>query len=158
MALRPSSRVSVGGVVTDALTRKAIRRVEKQLGFKLTFTQGSFRPASKASGTTHTGAGALDVDTSPGGVQWPKKKINHVARVMRDNGFAAWPRDSRDGMPNHIHAELLDNPGLSSGARWQQQEYDAGRNGLSNRKRDRYTYRPRPVKMTWLRGLRPRKV
>lgn len=161
-SLRPSRRrVSVGApggtVVTDALTRKAIREAERRLGFKLHFTQGSFRPRTPYSGTTHTGAGSLDVDTSPDGKWWGRRKTNHVAGVLRRVGFAAWPRDERDGMGRHIHAERI-GPGLSTSAQWQVDEYDAGRSGLSSGKRDRYTYRPRPVRMTWLRGLRPRKT
>lgn len=147
MALLPTSRVTYGGVVMDAHTRRAVKKLEKAIGFKLSFSQGCFRPRTKWSGTTHMGAGTIDVKTAG----WPEAKINFVNEKARDIGFASYPRDHRDGFDPHMHLVLIGCKGLSASAAWQVREYDAGRNALTNGRRDRYTYRPKPrVRFSWL--------
>lgn len=147
MALLPTSRVNFRGVTVDARTRAAVLWAEKQLGFVLNFSQGSFRPQTSYSGTTHCGAGALDIRV--GGMS--AKTIQRLVRTLRDAGFAAWSRDSRDGFPPHVHVILLDCAQVSSGGKWQCYEYDRGRDGLSSQKADRDQYRPNPkVKFSWV--------
>jgi hypothetical protein len=147
MALLPTAKVSFRGVTVDARTRAAVLWAEKQLGFELEFSQGSFRPYTSYSGSTHTGPGALDARVNG----FSSEKITRIVKVLRNAGFAAWSRDSRDGFAPHIHMILLDCSGLPSGARWQVYEYDRGRSGLTNGKPDRIAYRPAPkVKFSWL--------
>ena len=133
----------VRGIVVDVHTARALKWAQARAGVKFDYAQGSYHHGT-VSGSTHDGAGAVDVRV----VGWGPSTITKVVRALRDAGFAAWARDSRDGFAPHIHAVLIGLKGLSSGAAWQVAEYDRGRNGLSNQKLDRDLYRPKP-KVKW---------
>ena len=133
----------VRGIVVDVHTARALKWAQARAGVKFDYAQGSYHHGS-VSGSTHDGAGAVDVRV----VGWGQKTIDKVVKALRDAGFAAWARDRRDGFDPHIHAILIGLKGLSSGAAWQVAEYDRGRNGLTNRAVDRDPYRPKP-KVKW---------
>lgn len=106
-------------------------------------TQGSWSTSNPSSGSTHAGGGAADlrVWNLPA---WAQADLCRAVVVeLRKRNGCAWYRDqAHGGFDPHIHVIVRDEPGLSSGARWQVSEYDAGRNGLSNGGPD---YHPRPA-------------
>lgn len=111
-------------------------------------SQGGYKAGqgASASGSTHDQGDVFDlrVWSLPAGTVEPL-----VVELRRRNG-CAWLRDPAHGWTStgpHIHCVLRDSDdGLSSGARWQVQQYDAGRNGLSGLGRD---YHPRPPQRHW---------
>jgi hypothetical protein len=110
----------------------------------LVVTQGAYKAGggAAASGSTHDAGGAADLRTwnLPGSAQ--ADLCRAVVVELRRRGGCAWYRDqAHGGMDPHIHVILRDEPGLSSGAASQVRDYDAGRNGLSNKGPD---YHPRP--------------
>ena len=101
-------------------------------------SQGSYSPGVN-SGSTHLGGGAADLRT------WnlTGTERDNLIYELRKRGGIAWYRDAaHGGFEPHVHVVVRDEPGLSSGAQWQVDEYDAGRNGLGNGGRD---YHPRPA-------------
>ena len=111
-------------------------------------SQGGYKrgTGASASGSTHDVGDVFDlrVWNLPAGTVEPL-----VVELRRRNG-CAWLRSPAHGWTStgpHIHCVLRDSDdGLSSGARWQVQQYDAGRNGLSGLGRD---YHPRPTQTHW---------
>lgn len=104
----------------------------------LVVTQGSWS-AGSLSGSTHLGGGAFDLRT------WNlhSGKVEPLVVELRRRNVCAWLRDRQHGgFDPHVHGIVRDEPGLSSGARWQVAEYDAGHDGLSRRGRD---YHDRPT-------------
>lgn len=149
MALLPSSKTWFGGVQTDAHTAKALKWVEGQTGLKIACSQGSWSTSVSASGNTHAGAGVVDIRVG----NWSNTQRAKVVRALRDAGFAAWLRGPDQGFPYHIHAVRLSCPSASAAARWQAAEYDLGKDGLSRRRTDSNSYRPKPkVKFSFLRN------
>lgn len=119
------------------------------LAGRLEVSQGSYKNGSgaSASGSTHDGAGAADLRV----VNLPSSaRANLCERLvteLRRRGGCAWYRDeAHGGMSPHIHVILRDEGPLSSGAAQQVRDYDAGRNGLSNKGAD---YHPRPKQETY---------
>ncbi|MBL8935887.1 MAG: peptidoglycan-binding protein [Archangium sp.] len=132
-------RVNFRGVTVNVRTQQMLLRAEKYakaMGVKVPFglAQGSYNPGGVTqSGGTHDRGGALDIrtrDHSPGGVVL-------MVKALRQAGFAAWSRDSRDGFSPHIHAVAIGDRQLSAAAANQVQSYFAGRNGLRNNAPDR---------------------
>lgn len=160
MALLPKAtdKVSWRGVSTDRRTASALNAAEKEWRrrtrnktLSLSPSQGSWSGSVAASGSTHLGAGVVDLRT--GG--YTQTQIRALIHTLRDYGFAAWYRTSADGFAPHIHLVALPvkgkSMGLSPAALWQTVAYDAGRNGLSGNGYDRDSYRPRPrVRWSWL--------
>ena len=109
--------------------------------FKRWVSQGSWN-AGNLSGTTHLGGGAFDLRTwnlTAGEVE----RLVHELRIRC--GGPVWVRDDEHGgFDPHIHGICRDEPDLSTGARWQVGEYDAGRNGLSGDSSGP-DYHPRPA-------------
>lgn len=111
----------------------------------LVVTQGSWHKGT-LSGTTHNGGGAFDLRV------WnlPQDKLEPLVVALRTRGVCAWKRDkAHGGFDPHIHGIDRFEAELSSGARWQVAEYDAGRDGLSSGGRD---YHPRPEQTEWQYG------
>ena len=101
-------------------------------------SQGSWS-AGSLSGSTHLGGGAFDLRTWT----FPADRIEPLVVELRRRNVCAWFRDqAHGGFQPHVHGIVRDEPGLSSGARWQCSEYDAGRDGLNRRGPD---YHPRPT-------------
>ena len=125
---KPYDRTTYDGKTVDWLTRAALEKAAKMLGYTdgLTITQGSFNAGGvAASAGTHDGGGVVDLSDFE-----HERKVRALRRV----GFAAWYRPAIAGLwPAHIHAVLVGNRKLSAGARNQVAEYLAGRNGLADR-------------------------
>lgn len=111
----------------------------------LTVTQGSYKAGggAAASGSTHDAAGAADLRTRDLPASARANLCERLVVELRKRGGCAWYRDeAHGGMSAHIHVILRDESPLSSGAATQVRDYDAGRNGLSNKGPD---YHPRPA-------------
>lgn len=124
-------RIEFRGKTLDRRTAALILVAEKRLGFKLTITQGSYNTSVSASGGTHDGGGAVDFAPVGG-------DIKQIVRVLRRLGAAAWFRPElwRDGKRiwgAHIHMVMIGHRTASPAAKWQVEEYRAGRNGLASR-------------------------
>lgn len=124
------------GIVTDKRTAAMLAEAERLFGRPLYYAQGSYRHGmTAASGSTHDGGGAVDVRTVPLGAD--RKAKMRLVKILRRVGFAAWFREATPGVwGEHIHAIAIGCPDLSSGARWQVEEYRAGRDGLNGRRPD----------------------
>lgn len=122
------------GIVTDARTAAMLEEAARRAGLRLSYSQGSYRPQTPYSGTTHVGGGTVDVRTVP----IPKRADKmRLLRALRLVGFAAWYREATPGLwGEHIHAVAIACPDLSSSARWQTNEYRAGRDGLTGARPD----------------------
>lgn len=117
------------GKTVDWLTKAALLKAERILGYPLSITQGSYNAGKvSASAGTHDGGGVVDLRAW----DWQSK-----VRALRLSGFVAWHRNPSEGpWPEHIHAVLMDNRKLSAGARTQIAEYHRGENGLANHHAD----------------------
>lgn len=113
----------------------------------ITIAQGSWSGGVAASGSTHKGGGAVDISL--------RDVPDHLEEMLivelrRRCGGPAWIRTPAQGFPKHLHMIVRDEDGLSSGARWQVKEYDAGRDGLSGKGSHKdYHPRPRWVPYVW---------
>lgn len=142
------TRVLFDGDVVNARTRDALlyaqalwrKRMKHRKSIRL--AKGSYQQASRTSGTTHNGGGAVDVRTK--GVGLTDAEILVLSQALKDAGFAAWIRDDRDGFDPHIHALACSDAQMSASAKRQVAEYDLGRNGLTSNLRDRNPYRVKP--------------
>lgn len=120
-----------GGITTDARTAAMLAEAARRFGKPLSFSQGSYRPVTSYSGSTHAGGGAVDVRTVPLRNRAEKMRLLRALRLV---GFAAWYREPIPGLwGEHIHAIAIAGPDLSRSAQWQVSEYRAGRDGLSGR-------------------------
>lgn len=142
---KPYDRTTYDGNTVDWLTRLALEATATRLGYDLTVTQGSYNAGGvKASAGTHDGGGVVDLAPYD-----HERKV----RVLRFIGFAAWHRPAIAGLwPEHIHAVLMGNAKLSSGARNQVTEYLAGRNGLADRGPDTGPRQYVNRRFTWRTG------
>jgi hypothetical protein len=126
---KPYDLTTYDGNRVDELTKAALEATAKRLGYDLTITQGSYNAGGvAASAGTHDGGGVVDL------AAW-----DHARKVLelRRTGFAAWYRPAIPGLwPAHIHAVLIGNAKLSSGAKAQVAEYLAGYDGLKGNGRD----------------------
>jgi hypothetical protein len=129
----PYARTTHDGKTVDWLTKMALRKAERILGYNLSVTQGSYNgTAVKASAGTHAGGGVVDL---------PEWDWQSKVRALRRAGFVAYfrPKLVRDGRViwnGHIHAVLEANKRLSRGARNQVAEYHLGGDGLVGTNRD----------------------
>lgn len=113
------------GKLVNNRTAAMIMQAEAILGRKFHITQGSFSNSVKASGTTHSGGGAIDTN-GPGG--WSR-----AVAALRQVGFAAWHRSPSQGpWGHHIHAIAMGDPTASSSAKRQVRDYLAGGDGLGS--------------------------
>jgi hypothetical protein len=131
-------------------TENHIRKEHPRWDFRFQVPQGSWRPQTSYSGTSHTGASVVDLQYAGfyGEVGFSTKaqkdKAKYVLRKLREVGHqAAWLRGKADGMINHYHVCDLDRKGMSdTSAQFQVPEYRRGNNGLDTGVKDRYPYRP----------------
>jgi hypothetical protein len=150
MSEGPYTRVTFDGKTINARTRDALlyaQQLWRERGrhtLTIRLAQGSYRKgnAAAASGTTHDGGGVVDIRTSGVGLTTQQRK--DLVRSLKDAGFAAWNRDTRDGMSPHVHAIAIADREMSASAGRQVQSYDRGRNGLNGDGKDRGTYRACP--------------
>jgi hypothetical protein len=126
------------GRLMDNATVAACMKAEHKLGYELTILQGIGN--ASASAGTHKGR-AVDL------AWWDQA---HKLIVMRDIGFAYWPREELVGTwPAHGHGILVfesrgNTKGLSDEAYAQIGKYDRGEDGLAGHGDDPNNYRPDP--------------
>lgn len=147
----PTTRQTRGGQTLTAELWAVLETAYAAAGLDpalyLVVTQGSYKAGggAAASGSTHDAGGAADLRV------WnlpSSARVNLCEQLvveLRRRGCCAWYRDeapSRGGMDPHIHVIYRYATDLSSGAVQQRNDYDAGRNGLSNKGND---YHPRPA-------------
>lgn len=117
-----------------------------RLGFQPTIVQGAWMGGEGAAQSAgyHDQGGCLDLRT------WnlTQNQVAAVIRECRALGAPAWARDKRHGMDPHIHLVVGGDEPMSFGARWQIEEYAAGRDGLASRGSD-YHPRPSPLVTTY---------
>lgn len=118
------------------MTKAALQKAERILGYELSVTQGSYQALDgkgndvEQSAGTHDRGGVVDLKSW----DWPAK-----VRALRLSGFVAHYRDPSEGpWPAHIHAVLECNDRLAPSARRQVEAYHVGRNGLANNGPDRH--------------------
>lgn len=128
----PYDKTTHDGKTVDWLTKAALLKAERLLGYSLSITQGSYNPGGVgASAGTHDGGGVVDLKA------WDS--LNKT-KALRLSGFWAWPRDPSEGpWPAHIHAVLDHNRKLSPAAFNQVLAGRNGRNGLANNEPDRWS-------------------
>lgn len=127
------------GVKITARMRAMLRWAEAEFqkkypGVSIIATQGSWSNGS-LSGGTHSGAGAVDLRSW----HYTDAQRNYLLRCLKRAGFAVWFRpynwDGNEG-GEHLHALDKVKTGMDSGARWQVDQYKAGRSGLRSNLRD----------------------
>ena len=136
----PYELVEWRGVSLDRRTVAQLEWAEQRSGVKVLPSQGSNRPATSYSGSTHSGrSGAVDVRVShltPG----QRRRLVHA---LKDAGMACWYRPPSTAWGPHVHALSIGSRYLSDSAKWQVAAYLERRSGLVSNGADR-TYRPDP--------------
>jgi hypothetical protein len=130
-------RVEYKGYTFNRRTVAALETAQAKLKDDPDWTvyQGSYNTGVSASAGTHDGGGAVDL--SP--YNWEKR-----VRALRAVGFAAWHRPALPGVwGEHIHAILVGDREMSSGANAQVVDYLNFRNGLADHAVDN-TWHPNP--------------
>lgn len=139
MGVHAYDHVMFRGVLVNRRTKRMVEWVEADCGITVLISQGSYRPPSSYSGSTHTGGGSIDVRCS----HLTDRQRRRLVHSLKDCGFAAWFRRANGVWGPHIHCVALDDKEASYSARWQMGEYLAGRSGLVSGGADS-TYRPKP--------------
>ena len=99
------------GVETDTRTADQLTEAARIVGpdIQLTPTQGSWRPTSKYSASTHSGAGAVDLSV----IGLDRAQEERLIIALNAVGIVAWIREAIAGLwPRHCHL-------LSIPAGWQ---------------------------------------
>jgi hypothetical protein len=133
-------------------TENAIRKEHPRWDFRFSVPQGSWRPQTSYSGTSHTGAGVVDLQYAGFYGEYgfntraEKEKAKYVLRMLREVGRqAALLRGEADDMVNHYHVMDLDTTGMSYTSKtFQVPQYKLGYNALDAGVKDRYPYRRSP--------------
>lgn len=123
------------------------KMTDKRYGLLLHCYQGSWMPRTDWSGSTHMGAGVADLYVY-GMSTMHNDRLQEITRLLRREGRqAAFLRGPPDNMPWHWHTVDLDTHGMDTEwATTQVSEYRKGNNGLDYGLRDRYPYRPSPIR------------
>lgn len=120
----PRTLTRYKGKTFTRLFAATLRAAEQMAGVGFNISQGSFRPRTSYSGTSHQGD-AVDI-LGP--------ITNGVIRALRANGVAAWDRTGKGNWAPHIHGVPLPGRGYAAGsAIWQAQDYLRGGDGLGGR-------------------------
>ncbi|MCU0297282.1 MAG: hypothetical protein MUF33_02040 [Candidatus Nanopelagicales bacterium] len=126
---------------------KKIRR--RYWGFRFQMPQGSWKPVTSWSGTTHTDAGVCDLWYEGIGFRTrrQKRKYQFVLTVLKNVGRqAAFGRGPWDDMVLHFHVIDLDPEHMDSNAIWQAGQYRVRDNGLNVGVPDKFPWRPDPIR------------
>ena len=155
-------RVGWEGVQITRRQRQATKHVSgltvRRFNLALHPYQGSWRPRTDYSGTSHMGAGAEDLYVyGMSTMRWDD--LAEITRLLRREGRqAAFLRGPHTNMPWHWHVLDLEtdrmdprdgDPTPESGARWQVGQYRAPGgpfDGLTTGVKDCVKYRPSPVR------------
>jgi hypothetical protein len=143
-------RVTYEGKLMTRRQRQAIKHVskisEERYNLAIHCYQGSWRPYTSYSGTTHTDAGVVDLYVY-GMSTMDKDKLHSITRLLRREGCqAAFLRGPFVDMPWHWHVNDLDTTHMDFNAQWQVSEYRKGNDGLVAGRNDPFPYRPKPIK------------
>jgi hypothetical protein len=123
-----------GGTFTERFVN-TLKAAEMRAHAGFSIFQGGWRPATRASGTSHRGDA---VDLAP--------ITAAVVHALRLSGVAAWRRGPRQGFTPHIHGVPLPGFGWAGGSGiWQAQNYLAGGDGLGGRDYEARVPRPTAV-------------
>ena len=155
-------RVYLDGKQITRRQRQAIWHTSKftvnRFNLALHAYQGSWRPYTSYSGSSHTGAGAVDLYVyGMSSMKWDD--LAEITRLLRREGRqAAYLRGPHTDMPWHWHVLDLEtdrmdprdgDPTPESGARWQVGQYRAKGgpfDGLVTGRKDSVIYRPNPLR------------
>lgn len=133
-------------IIMTRRMKAAFDAVVARAGISPVIVQGAFMASvagggAAASAGYHDLAGCIDTRT------WNLTADQQAAllKVARSVGWAVWKRDRvHGGMDEHMHWVLLDEPNMTAGAAWQENEYRAGRDGLAGQGSD-YHWRPEVI-------------
>jgi hypothetical protein len=155
-------RVLLKGKPATARQKQAILAAERYIqehypNFEFLNFQGSWQPQTDYSGSSHTGAGVVDLEYAGIGYTTPdqKEKYRFVLRALRDVGKqAAFGRgpwnaqiDGTGAMPLHFHTCDLDTTGAAQTVvTFQVPEYRLGNDGLYAGHKDVFPFRPDPIR------------
>jgi len=128
----------------------------RKVGVTPTIVQGAYMRrvggGADQSAGTHDQGGCIDTRT------WDitRRQRRRLIRAGRSVGWAVWFRNERHGgFDEHCHWVLLGDTDATDDAKWQMNEYRAGRDGLATRGRD-YHWRPRQIPLfgyaAWLKS------
>lgn len=118
------------GAKFDPRTRDMLVELAARVPMYLQPTQGSYNTSVQASGGTHAGGGAVDLDVDG----WSDQEIDLCVLQGRIVGFSMWHRQTWQGpWIEHIHGVANGCPDLSPAAAAQVVDYRNGRNGLKNK-------------------------
>lgn len=140
-------RVLFHGKQVTRRQRAALREVEKDLGREFIVWQGSWRPMTDYSGSTHTGSGVVDLGLPGMGDNDETRAVTRrLRRVGKQAAFLRGP-EPFGGFSWHWHVVDLDPWGEAASAVWQAQQYQAGLEGISSTQNgpDPVPYRPDPI-------------
>ena len=129
--------------VVDAVADFEVRRSIIRNVFQGGYNGGAGKV--RASAGTHDGGGVIDHEQ--------RSQADHLA--ARSIGLVVNNRDRFEGFDPHAHTFVSGCPHMAAGLRFQDSEYRAGRNGLANRRKDRF---PRPDRITTYAAWRRRRI
>ena len=118
---KPYDKTTHDGKTVDWLTKAALLKMERDLGYPLTIVQGSYHAGVDQSAGTHDGGGTVDL------AEWDWE---NKVRVGRRHGFVMWHRPKSSSWNGHCHGVQMGNKKLSRSAANQVAEYLAGGDGL----------------------------
>lgn len=122
---------------------------DKRFNLRYHIYQGSWRPQTSYSGTTHTNAGVCDLYVY-GMSSMGHEKLNELTRILRGEGCqAAQLRGPFCDMPWHWHVCDLDTHNMDSNAVWQVGQYrapDGPYDGLHSGVPSHNPWRPDPIR------------
>lgn len=157
MSEQANSRVRWRGVVLDARTRDMLLWAERKSGVNIEPSQGSFRPITSYSGSTHSKAGAVDIRVA----NLSKDQRVRLVHALKDAGAACWYRKPSTEWGPHIHCltigggkdgtKPIGGTELADSAKRQVRAYDAGKDGLNSGDVDN-TYRASKRRFSYKQG------
>ena len=143
-------RVTFEGKQLTRRQRQAIKHVSKltvdRFNLAIHCYQGSWRPETSYSGTTHTDAGVVDLYVYGMSTMDPEERSAITRLLRREGRQAAFLRGPFVDMPWHWHVCDLDTHRMDSNAVWQVGQYRLGNDGLVAGRKDPFPYRPNPIR------------
>lgn len=133
-------RITFRGRSFDRITAAGVEHFEYLLGHQVSILQGPFSTSVGASGGTHSGSGAIDIDP-----RIPGKSVAEIQWAGRLAGWALYHRPTLAGEWNeHYHGIQIGNEKVSPAAAKQIQDYFHGLDALASHRPDP-TPRPNPI-------------
>lgn len=123
--------ISWRGYQFDQSSINKMELAEKYIGVTLAFAQGSYSSGVAASGGTHDGGGAADVECLGDSTALKVKKVHYIRACFGIAWHRPYNWDGAGG-GEHIHCIEIGNPNLSPAAQSQVTQWNQGDNGLAN--------------------------